>query len=536
VNKLEPNEAATASQVDFDFGQFHNRASPVGAKMSEGAALDVLDADCFSIPREEAQAWAEWNASAPATRGPEPKLAYTTRPACRNHHWGLIQLCTPRRVTVTFHTFMVNRDETETAETLHRVQLSEGSHRNQVFTHFTKFKATTVVALETKVTLSAISSRSIQPGIFATSIDTSFAAYPGSKEILELVMYLLWAVGFVTLFFKHCNFVRIVLDFHALWSRREEVKSRLHAHDSLLNVVDYTGENHYTTFVLLIVQKTLAMMILVSCMISLFDFFTYEGILGSLIVTKESTWCDREEWMTTFQYLRYCSAEKGFDWITLVAEYIGNILFHPQAYFIHMLSVLLLFGYAMCVFNEFEETAWVGRTVVASASRMKNFLPWFLAIILGFSFVFYTRFGATFPNFSTYDKAFFSLAFFSFSVPFEIEDGSTPLYYGEGMTLCLYLLAYAVCVLTIGINFFTTIVLDAYTEIRDQNTLDWHETNVLYLTPWIDSIFPNVGTWSGDGCSELDDLIAERRPATGSKARTTAIGRSRTQQLIEPAD
>ena len=55
MNKLPPKEAATASQVDFDFGQYHNRASHVENKITEGAALDILDEDCFSIPRADAQ-------------------------------------------------------------------------------------------------------------------------------------------------------------------------------------------------------------------------------------------------------------------------------------------------------------------------------------------------------------------------------------------------------------------------------------------------------------------------------------------------
>ena len=66
----------------------------------------------------------------------------------------------------------------------------------------------------------------------------------------------------------------------------------------------------------------------------------------------------------------------------MIAEYAIGCFFHEKAYQLHEIAVLLLFGYSMCIFNDFMSTKWVGATVGKSMARLKEFLPVLFCVIL----------------------------------------------------------------------------------------------------------------------------------------------------------
>ena len=68
--------------------------------------------------------------------------------------------------------------------------------------------------------------------------------------------------------------------------------------------------------------------------------------------------------------------------IQVIAEVAISTLFHEEAYKMHEIAVLLLFGYAMCIFNDYQRTKWVGDTVAASLDRLKDFLPVLFCVIV----------------------------------------------------------------------------------------------------------------------------------------------------------
>ena len=84
------------------------------------------------------------------------------------------------------------------------------------------------------------------------------------------------------------------------------------------------------------------------------------------------------------------------------------------------------------------------------------------------------------------------LLFFSFNVPFDVAQDVQPLYDTESRSLCFYLLVYSVFVLMLALNFFTTIVLDAYQEGSKKEWLPWDITNRAFIDDWAEALFPNM--------------------------------------------
>lgn len=127
---------------------------------------------------------------------------------------------------------------------------------------------------------------------------------------------------------------------------------------------------------------------------------------------------------------------------------------------------------------------------MASWGRLKSFLPWFFTVVCGFSFLFYCRFSTVFEQFTSIEASFWSLTYWSFGVSFEVEAGANPLFDEQSRALYGYFLIYSICVMTLAINFFTTIVLDAYAQVQNSKPVTWEETNMVVLGPVIERMYP----------------------------------------------
>merc|ERR1719506_1091131 len=67
-----------------------------------------------------------------------------------------------------------------------------------------------------------------------------------------------------------------------------------------------------------------------------------------------------------------------------------------------------------------------------------------------------------------------------------------PLWDYNSQALAIYYLAYSIAVLSLALNFFTTIILDAYTVVGDEEWKPWWEMNQSFhegLAAWV---FPGV--------------------------------------------
>ena len=84
------------------------------------------------------------------------------------------------------------------------------------------------------------------------------------------------------------------------------------------------------------------------------------------------------------------------------------------------------------------------------------------------------------------------LLFFSFNVPFDTAQDAQPLFDSQSHSLSWYLLAYSVIVLMLALNFFTTIVLDSYTQVSNLKWRPWKERNRESIAGWANALYPNL--------------------------------------------
>ena len=69
----------------------------------------LLSPDCFTLTDESASRIYEWMQQPPETRGERPQSAFRTRRTCNNHHWNLLDMCSPSKIKVVFRTVVLQR-------------------------------------------------------------------------------------------------------------------------------------------------------------------------------------------------------------------------------------------------------------------------------------------------------------------------------------------------------------------------------------------------------------------------------------------
>jgi hypothetical protein len=221
-------------------------------------------------------------------------------------------------------------------------------------------------------------------------------------------------------------------------------------------------------------------------------FFDTSALPMPIVRTDKGTWCAAQESLSFFQYIHHCREEAHMGPVNSISEICWGLLFNSCARNNHRIAILTGFILALCIFNEFDGTYWVGRTLAASWKKMWTFIVFFIVVITGFAFLFYTRFSHHFEQFSTLSMSFYTLICFSFSVPYPIEEGMDPFSDNDSKHLVVYYLGYSIAVLSLALNFFTTIILDAYADIKDDSWKPWwemsHEWHAMLAT-WV---FPGV--------------------------------------------
>merc|ERR1719313_471567 len=90
-------------------------------------------------------------------------------------------------------------------------------------------------------------------------------------------------------------------------------------------------------------------------------------------------------------------------------------------------------------------------------------------MIVAFGLVMHVSFGMMHDQFSSLSSSCFALMLFSFGMTDRAQEGMHPFVERSGTVLVGYLLIYTVVVITIALNFFTTIVLDAYSQAQNKD-------------------------------------------------------------------
>jgi hypothetical protein len=171
---------------------------------------------------------------------------------------------------------------------------------------------------------------------------------------------------------------------------------------------------------------------------------------------------DRKRGLTIVSYMNNCM------WFSSYTEEFFEVFF--EVVFNQRYHAIVLGFVCIRIFQAFEfssKLSWLPITIKIAASKMINFLIMYFVVVVSFAILMHISFGRLYTQFETLSKACLALMLYSFGMTERAEDGTHPFIEYTGTDITMYLLLYTIIVVTIGLQFFTTIILDAYARACD---------------------------------------------------------------------
>merc|ERR1719443_639030 len=159
--------------------------------------------------------------------------------------------------------------------------------------------------------------------------------------------------------------------------------------------------------------------------------------------------------LSIYKYMMNCMEFPGGRWQQfwqVLAEVVFQHHFHVFVIGLVCIRVLQCFEFM-------PELSWFPLTMKIAAFKLGNFLVMYFMIVAGFSLVMHLSFGRLYTQYDSLTKSFFTLMLYSFGHADRAEQDYHPFIDTSGTELAIYLLLYTIVVVTIGMQFFTTIIL-----------------------------------------------------------------------------
>merc|ERR1712032_1806032 len=179
--------------------------------------------------------------------------------------------------------------------------------------------------------------------------------------------------------------------------------------------------------------------------------------------------------------------------------FFDDLVFHCLAWF------LLYFRAMMLFLSHVPGLRWLPVTITLASVRSLYFGLAHCVLVAGFATVAYIQFGARWVQFSSFSRAFWELFILSCGVPGTVFDDIYPFQERASSIASMYLAMYLILAVSIGLNFFTTIILDAYNLALDPSAANIMIQNskrvcLEALMCWV-GVPVDQGTLSGEGAA-----------------------------------
>jgi len=165
-----------------------------------------------------------------------------------------------------------------------------------------------------------------------------------------------------------------------------------------------------------------------------------------------------EHGLSILTYLHECTNLNGIDY---AGELVFQLLFEEEGSY-HALVVGLVFVRVLESFNLTYRLRWLPRTIFLAKFKLINFVIAYVALVAGFALLMTLYFGELYQQYSTLDRSFHTLLVYSFGMTERATYGMQPFIERSGGHLYAALFVFSVFMVTIILNMFTTIVIDAF--------------------------------------------------------------------------
>eukprot|EP00928_Gymnodinium_smaydae_P096742 TRINITY_DN8606_c0_g4_i1.p1 TRINITY_DN8606_c0_g4~~TRINITY_DN8606_c0_g4_i1.p1 ORF type:complete len:904 (+),score=113.97 TRINITY_DN8606_c0_g4_i1:67-2778(+) len=379
---------------------------------------------------------------------------------CRNHHFGLLSLCKPTHITVTYTTLRVERGKA-------------GEYRG-------------FESLVTRLHFTAAGGNQ-KAGWYRLQYQISAYSAWGDKGLwqlmlmsatLLLMMFALVLDFLLTILFLPVSLLRLLCLRIPRGTSLEDANKKV---ASRINVLfDWRMcRSRYLTFSQLVVENAIAAAFVLSLYQAVKEAFTPSFTSsGAHSPTCMKALLDMDlEWMkaslagtvtkrglTPFEYLLQC--RNDMDTIPKYAELV-NVLFFESNGKVSGFVLALMFLRVSQILEFWQSMKWLPNTLALARPKVIEFTVAYGLLISAFSVVIHIQFGDLYAQYSSLPLSFIALLMYSFGDTDRATDGMYPFLESSGTAINMYLLAYTLIVVTICLNVFTTIVIDAYTAATD---------------------------------------------------------------------
>ena len=171
-------------------------------------------------------------------------------------------------------------------------------------------------------------------------------------------------------------------------------------------------------------------------------------------------------------------------------------------------AVLFLFF----ISEEFFFASWIATTTRNALTKLYTFMPVYIGIAVGASWILAQRFGLYFTQFKNFRNTFMNVFNWAFGTPkHQLDEDVDLLKDNQSWVLAVYFILISFMVLVLASNIFISIVLDAYTEATEEGLKkNYKYAKLVYythrqnqngfledsksrrLSGWMFSIFPNI--------------------------------------------
>eukprot|EP00434_Breviolum_minutum_P025161 symbB.v1.2.022228.t1/scaffold1961.1/size94642/4 len=369
---------------------------------------------------------------------------------CRNHHFGLISLCKPREVSALYQVAFVPG-----------LKNSAGHHMAQQ-------------RINVKLSFKELEFRS---GWYRAHLRIFTRSCLGAKNevtvilivlVLLLLSLLVLIDSFVTVLLLPMNLYGVFQMDLPSEANFQEIQTAFWL--KLLQVLDARGvASQFLPTLILTAERFLALAFMVACTQSAIEAYK-PTILPFGVLSERCTeaWFKgNKDWIAgqnkprgidVIQYIQECSEVHG---VGYVAEVLFQILFEDEGS-LHALVVGFIMLRILEAFSLSSRLNWLPRTLFLAKSKLHNFLIAYVCLVAGFSLLMTLYFGDIFQQFSSLQESFCTLLLYSFGNTERAFYGAQPFIELGSSHLQAALFFYTVFVVTIILNMFTTIVIDAF--------------------------------------------------------------------------
>lgn len=369
---------------------------------------------------------------------------------CRNHHFSLISLCKPQKISAHYQVAFVPG----------------------------KKNSAGIFSVETRINV-LLSFRQVtdRSGWYRANLRIFSKSCVGGRKTGTVILIVLTLTLFscLTLIDSLMTLILLPLNLYRIrWmdlpsdANIEEIEKRFWR--NLLQGLDARGvATRFLPALIVLAERVLALGFIISCVEAAVEA-RRNSVLPFGILSEKCmvTWFrGNKDWIigrpvprgiNMINYINQCTDVAGVDY---VAELFFELLFEDEGCF-HALVVGLIMLRILEAFSLSSRLNWLPRTLFLAKNKLQNFLLAYVCLVAGSSLIMTLYFGDIFQQFSSLQESFFTLLLYSFGNTERALHGSQPFIETGSSHLHAALFFYTVFVVTIILNMFTTIVIDAF--------------------------------------------------------------------------